>query len=143
MQTPPPQPVEMLLGGRYGLSAQIGAGGMGAVYEAHDELLRRRVAIEMLPAQLQEDPVARERLRGEALAAAAIDHPFICKIHELGEIDGRPFVVMEYVEGETLQALQRRGELPVRQIVEIATEVVEALDEAHAHVSGDVRACAD
>jgi len=131
MKTPPPQPVEALLGGRYRLSGQIGAGGMGAVYEAHDELLRRRVAIKMLPAELQEDTVARERLRGEALAAAAIDHPFICKIHELGETDGRPFVVMEYVEGETLHALSGRGELPVRQIVEIATEVVEALDEAH------------
>jgi hypothetical protein len=132
MNTPQPQHVqEPLLGGRYRLARQIGAGGMGAVFEAYDGQLQRRVAIKMLPEELQTDHVARERLRGEALAAAALDHPFICKIHELGETDGRLFVVMEYVEGETLHALAAQSLLPMRQIVELITEIVEALDEAH------------
>jgi serine/threonine protein kinase len=131
MTTPPQPKQDQVFGGRYHLSAQIGAGGMGAVFEAHDELLQRRVAIKLLPPELQSDRVARERLRGEALAAAALDHPFICKIHEIGETDGRLFVVMEYVEGETLHDLAGRSMLPMRQIVEMATEIVEALDEAH------------
>jgi predicted ATPase/tRNA A-37 threonylcarbamoyl transferase component Bud32 len=121
----------LLLGNRYRLSAQIGAGGMGVVYEAYDESLKRRVAVKLLPPDAQTDRVARERLRGEARAAAALDHPFICKVHELGEHDGTLFVVMEYIEGETLHDLAARGLLPIRQILEIAIEAVEALDEAH------------
>jgi tetratricopeptide (TPR) repeat protein/tRNA A-37 threonylcarbamoyl transferase component Bud32 len=120
-----------LLGGRYRIVSLLGAGGMGEVFLAHDTLLERRVAVKLLPADIQSDSVARERLRREALAAAALDHPFICKIHEIGHADGRLFVVMEFVEGETLHVLARRALLPMRQVVEMANELAEALEEAH------------
>src|SRR6185503_16466118 len=90
------------LGDRYRILSPLGKGGMGEVFLAEDSRLERRVAVKLLPESIQEDRVARERLRREALAAAALDHPFICKVHEIGDADGRPFIVMEYVEGETL-----------------------------------------
>src|SRR5512132_3864704 len=93
-----------LLGGRYRILSALGAGGMGEVFLAEDTRLERRVAIKLLPASAGEDAIARERLRREALAAAALDHPFICKVFEIGDDDGRFFIVMEYVEGETLLA---------------------------------------
>ena len=120
-----------LLAGRYRIESLLGAGGMGEVFLAHDTRLERRVAVKLLPLALQADPVARERLRREALAAAALDHPFICKVHEIGESDGRLFIVMEFVEGETLQALENAGLQPMRRIVEIANELAQALEEAH------------
>ena len=132
MQTPRPESAPAdLLAGRYQLRAPIGAGGMGTVFEAHDQLLKRRVAIKRVSPELEADPLARERLRREALAAAALDHPYICQIHEIGDANGHLFIVMEYVEGETLHALARRSLLPLRQVVELATEIAEALDEAH------------
>ena len=84
MQTPRPESAPAdLLAGRYQLRAPIGAGGMGTVFEAHDYLLKRRVAIKRVSPELEADPLARERLRREALAAAALDHPYICQIHEI------------------------------------------------------------
>src|SRR5207249_3935100 len=86
LQTPRPEAASQdLLVGRYRLGPPIGAGGMGTVFEARDQLLQRRVAIKQLPPEFEADPIARERLRREALAAAALDHPYICKIHEIGE----------------------------------------------------------
>jgi serine/threonine protein kinase len=120
-----------LLAGRYRIDFPLGAGGMGEVFLAHDTRLERRVAIKWLHPDHEQDVVARERLRREALAAAALDHPFICKIHEIGDADGRTFIVMEYVEGETLQIAAGRELLPVRQIVDLATELAQALEEAH------------
>ena len=120
-----------LLAGRYRIDSPLGAGGMGEVFLAHDIRLERRVAIKWLHPDHEQDLVARERLRREALAAAALDHPFICKIHEIGDADGRTFIVMEYVEGETLQVAAGRELLPVRQIVDLATELAQALEEAH------------
>ncbi len=120
-----------LLAGRYRILSPLGAGGMGEVFLAEDTRLERRVAVKMLPASVEADAVARERLRREALAAAALDHPFICKVHEIGDADGRVFIVMEYVEGDTLHAASRRAPLPVRQVVEIAHELTQALDAAH------------
>ena len=75
--------------------------------------------------------MARERRRREALAAAALDHPLICKVYEIGDADGRVFIVMEHVEGDTLHVASRSGLLPVRQVVEIAHELTQALDAAH------------
>ena len=98
---------------------------------AEDTSLERRVAVKLLPAAVESDRLARERFRREALSAAALDHPFICKIHEIGEADGRLFIVMEYVEGETLHAAAGRELLPMRQVIEIANELAEALDAAH------------
>ena len=120
-----------LLAGRYRIDSPLGAGGMGEVFLAQDTLLERRVAIKLLPAEVQTDPIARGRLRREALAAASLDHPFICKVYEIGDAEGRLFIAMEYVEGETLHVVARRALLPMRQVVEMATELAEALEEAH------------
>jgi len=120
-----------LLGGRYRILSPLGAGGMGEVFLAEDTQLERRVAVKLLPASAGEDAIARERLRREALAAAALDHPFICKVFEIGDADGRSFIVMEYVEGETLHASTRGALLPLRQVIDIAHELAQALDAAH------------
>jgi serine/threonine protein kinase len=120
-----------LLGGRYQVVSLLGAGGMGEVFLAQDMLLERRVAIKLLPVEVQADPVARWRLRREALAAASLDHPFICKVYEIDDAEGRLFIAMEYVEGETLHVIARRALLPMRQVVEMGTELAEALEEAH------------
>ena len=120
-----------LLAGRYRILSPLGAGGMGEVFLAEDTRLERRVAVKMLPASVEADAVARERLRREALAAAALDHPYICKVFEIGDADGRVFIVMEYVEGDTLHTHARRALLPVRQVLDIAHELTQALDAAH------------
>ena len=104
---------------------------MGVVYLARDERLERHVAIKLLAQDAESDASARERFRREALAAAALDHPFICKIHEVGEHDGRPYIVMEHIEGQTLDALARTGPVPIRQVLDIAHELAQALEAAH------------
>src|SRR6204780_3768605 len=88
--------------GAYEILAPIGAGGMGEVYRAKDTKLGRQVAIKVLPGHLAADTSARERLRREAAAAAALDHPFICKVFEIGEERQVLFLAMEFVDGETL-----------------------------------------
>ena len=120
-----------LLANRYRMEKLVGEGGMGKVYLAHDTVLERKVAIKMLPEGVQHQPHARERLRREALAAAALDHPFICKIHEVGEDEGRGFIVMELIEGRTLNRVARDGGLSPRQLLDCANEIVQALEEAH------------
>src|SRR5215510_14792765 len=105
---------------------------MGEVYRARDPRLDRQVAIKLLPAATAADPRSRERLRREALAAAALDHPFICKIFEIGEDQGTLFIVMEYISGETLYARLRAGPLPQSDALRIAAEMAEAMEEAHA-----------
>jgi eukaryotic-like serine/threonine-protein kinase len=119
--------------GRYKIVEHVAAGGVGEVYLAHDPHLNRRVAIKVLPARLAADSVARERLRREALAAAALDHPFICKIFEVAEDGGAIFLVMEYVRGETLRARMRSGPLSSPDGLRIAAEIAEAIEEAHAN----------
>ena len=89
---------------RYRILESLGKGGMGEVFLADDTQLERKVAIKFLPDELQDDPVARARFEREAKSAAALDHPFICKIHEITELDGRPSIVMEYVAGRTLES---------------------------------------
>ena len=106
---------------------------MGAVFLADDTQIGRKVAIKFLTEALEADPTARERLQREARAAAALDHPYICKIHEIAEVDGRTGIVMEHVSGETLQASLARGPVSPRRALEIAGEIAEALDEAHRH----------
>jgi serine/threonine-protein kinase len=106
---------------------------MGVVYLAYDPRLDRRVAIKVLPEQLAGNTFARERLRREALAAAALDHPFICKIFEVAEDDGTLFIVMEYVRGETLSSRLRAGRIPLPEALSIADEMAEAVQEAHAN----------
>ena len=118
--------------GPYEIVRLLGAGGMGEVYLAHDAALARLVAVKLLPAHLSGDPVARERLRREALAAAALDSPFICKVYQIGEQDGRLFCAMEYLRGETLYDRMRAAPLPQAEALRIAGEVAEAIEEAHA-----------
>jgi len=104
---------------------------MGEVYLARDPRLRRQVAIKLLPAETAADPRARERLRREAIAVAAIDHPYICKIFEISEHGGALCLVMEYVAGETLDHRLRAGRLPLSETLRVACEIAEALQEAH------------
>jgi len=118
--------------GRYEILSAIGAGGMGEVYRAHDPTLERQVAIKLLPPETAADPAARQRLRREAMAVAAIDHPYICKIFEIGEQDAALFLVMEYVPGDTLDHRLRSGPLPAAEALRLGGEIAEALEEAHA-----------
>ena len=105
---------------------------MGEVYRARDPRLDRQVAIKLLPGELAADPHARERLRREAMAVAAIDHPYICKIFEIGEDGNALFLVMEYIAGETLHRRLQDGPLPLSDALRVAGEIAESLQEAHA-----------
>src|SRR5580765_1933555 len=104
--------------GPYEIAAPIGAGGMGEVYRARDSRLGRDVALKVVPAELAIDPARLQRFEQEARAAAAIDHPGICRLYDVGHADGTPFLVMELLEGETLRQRLRRGPLPERKALE-------------------------
>jgi Tol biopolymer transport system component/serine/threonine protein kinase len=115
----------------YRIVEKIGEGGMGEVYLAEDTSLQRKVALKFLPAALADDELARKRFLREAVSAAALDHPFICHTHEIIRHDSRDVIVMEYVEGRTLQQCLAAGPLPLKQALRIASEIAEALEEAH------------
>jgi len=117
----------------YRIISKLGAGGMGEVYLAQDTLLDRKVAIKILPAESHADEPAKKRLVIEARAAAKLDHPNICSVYEVGEAEGRQFIAMQYVEGETLSVRAARKPLDLSEILSIATQVADALAEAHAH----------
>jgi len=118
--------------GRYDIRTPLGAGGMGEVYLAEDTTLHRQVAIKFLPAETAGDDHARRRLLREAQAAATLDHPNICTVHEVGEAGGHHFIVMQLVEGETLAARLARKPLDVTESLALATQLADALTEAHA-----------
>ncbi len=119
--------------GRYRVLARIGAGGMGTVYRARDEALEREVALKLPPAHLAADPEARERFFREARAAAGLDHPNVCTVHEVGEAgDGRPFLAMALYRGETLKDRIARGPLPVEDALAVAEGIARGLGAAHA-----------
>jgi serine/threonine-protein kinase len=115
----------------YKILEKIGQGGMGEVYLAQDTKLDRKVALKFLPEELQQDPTAKKRFLREAKSAAALDHPYICHIHEVGEVEGKSFISMEYVQGATLKEKLAVGPLPLRETLEKATEIAEALEAAH------------
>ncbi|CAN5278121.1 hypothetical protein BH20ACT8_BH20ACT8_00440 [soil metagenome] len=118
--------------GRYRLEELLGTGGMSRVHAAHDELLDRRVAVKLLRGELASDPIVRQRMLREARAAASLSHPNAVGVFDVGEDDGTPFLVMEYVDGRTLTDLLReRGPLPVAEAVAIADAVLAALQAAH------------
>ena len=118
--------------GPYRVTAELGHGGMGVVYTAHDPRLDRQVAIKVLPPNLTRDDTAKQRFLQEAKAASALDHPNICNIHEINETDdGQLYLVMAYYEGETLKQRIERGSLPVDDAIDIATQVGQGLAEAH------------
>jgi serine/threonine-protein kinase len=117
--------------GHYRILDKLGAGGMGEVYRAHDEQLDRTVAIKLLPATSFDDPEARQRLVREARSAAALNHPHICTVYQVGEADGRTFIAMELVEGETLSARLDHGPLRPDQVVRYGLQLADALSHAH------------
>src|SRR4051812_29276936 len=125
--------VGMQLSGRYRLDAQIGAGGMSTVYRAFDVNLERQVAIKLLHREMSADSDQLERFRREARAVAQLSHPHIVGVIDAGEDEGRPYIVFEYVEGETLKdRIRRLGRLPIDEAIAYAIEIARALGAAHA-----------
>jgi serine/threonine-protein kinase len=122
-----------ILNGRYRLEARIGAGGMSTVYRALDETLQRQVAIKLMNREVSTDSDELERFRREARAVAQLSHPHVVGVIDAGEDEGRPYIVFEYVEGETLkERIRRQGRLPVAEAVAYAIEIARALGVAHA-----------
>jgi len=115
----------------YQIIEKLGAGGMGEVFLANDLLLGRKVALKFISSELQQDPIAHKRLLHEAKAAAALDHPSICSIHEVAEAEGQNFIVMEYVEGQSLRDRLLSGAVPIRDALRFASEIAEGLEAAH------------
>jgi serine/threonine protein kinase/Tfp pilus assembly protein PilF len=117
--------------GRYRILEELGKGGMGVVYKAEDTRLRRTVALKLLPAELTRDEEARRRLVQEAQAAATLDHPHLCTVYEIDETEGKTFISMAYVEGESLRKKIEKGPLDLAEALDIGIQVAEGLDEAH------------
>ncbi|MCJ7627417.1 MAG: serine/threonine protein kinase, partial [Longimicrobiales bacterium] len=127
--------------GQYRILEKIGQGGMGEVFLADDTSLQRKVALKFLPATLADSDESRERFLVEAQAAAALSHPNICVIHEVGEVKveepgagearGRPFIAMEYVEGVTIRERIRAGALGNEEVLSIFCQIAAGLEEAH------------
>jgi serine/threonine protein kinase len=130
MAESPSAPVSL---GHYRVVAPLGAGGMGEVYLATDTRLSRNVAIKVLPASSQMDAEAQQRMLREARLIATIDHPNVCTIYEIGEDGDQPYIVMQYVQGETLGQRMRRGRISLAEAVELARQITAALGEAHKH----------
>ena len=118
--------------GTYRLLSRIGAGAMGEVYAAHDEKLNRRVAVKLIATDLARDLDRLQRFRQEAHAASSLNHPNIVVVHDFGELELRPFIVTELVEGVTLRERLKEGPLPIPEAIEIALQVTSALAAAHA-----------
>src|SRR5215218_4460235 len=122
-----------LIGDRFRLEEKVGSGGMSSVYRAYDPTLERLVAIKMMHRDISSDPDQLERFRREARAVAQLNHPHVVTVIDAGEDDGAPYIVFEYVEGETLkERIRRLGRLPVSEAVAYAIEIGRALDAAHA-----------
>ena len=117
--------------GPYEILSPIGAGGMGEVYRARDSRLDRTVAVKLIPQRLSKNPDVRKRLDTEARAISRLSHPNICTLHDIGHQDDTDFLILEYVEGQTLRALMAAGNLPLRKIIPIAVQIAEGLAKAH------------
>ena len=117
--------------GPYEVVAPAGAGGMGEVYRAHDSRLNREVAIKVLPAAFSRDPDRLRRFQQEARAVAALNHPNILAIHDFGEHQGSPYIVMELLEGETLRQRLLSGAMPICKVTDYATQICVGLAAAH------------
>ena len=117
--------------GPYEIQSPLGAGGMGEVYRARDTRLERTVAIKILPAHLSDSPEARQRFEREARAISSLSHPNICTLFDVGQQEGTSYLVMEYLEGETLADRLRKGPLPLEQVAKYGIEICEGLEKAH------------
>jgi serine/threonine protein kinase len=117
--------------GPYEIQSPLGAGGMGEVYRAKDTRLDRTVAIKILPAHLSDNPEFKQRFEREARTVSSLNHPHICHLYDVGSQDGADYLVMEFLDGETLAERLRRGALPFPELLKIGIEVAEALEIAH------------
>jgi len=119
--------------GPYQVTEALGAGGMGVVYRARDTRLERTVAIKVLPEHLSSDPLRNERFQREAKIISGLSHPNICALYDVGQQNGSQYLVLEYIEGESLAERLRRGPLPMAETLKIGAEIASALDTAHRH----------
>jgi serine/threonine protein kinase len=117
--------------GPYLIEARLGAGGMGEVYRAKDKRLRRTVALKVLPPHLAGTVGPQQRLEREAEAISSLNHPHICTLYDIGRQDEIDYLVMEFLEGETLAERLKRGALPLSELLEFAIQIASALDAAH------------
>ena len=119
--------------GAYKILSLLGAGGMGEVYRAKDTRLDRTVAIKVLPSEVSDKPEMRQRFEREARVISSLSHPHICALYDIGRQDDVDFLVMEYLEGETLADRLAKAALPIDQALRFAVEIADALDQAHRH----------
>src|SRR5262245_58115858 len=117
--------------GPYEVVSAIGAGGMGEVYKATDTRLDRAVAIKVLPEHVAADPALKQRFEREAKTLAALSHPHICPVFDVGSQNGIDFLVMEYLEGETLEQRLKKGAMPLDQALQLGTQIADALAASH------------
>src|SRR5262244_3689010 len=117
--------------GPYEIIAPLGAGGMGEVYRARDTRLERTVAIKILPAHLSSDPGRKQRFEREAKTISGLNHPHICVLYDVGQQDGIDYLVMEFLEGESLAKRLEKGPLPLEQVLKYGAQIADALDRAH------------